>query len=92
MDSFVRQMRMQVDRMNADQIVYTFIPEMLHLKDVATKRGDLDMERGVTEVLKYVSTKVELDSFKCFELQPKFIVPSVSDIINGKTPVGIPNN
>jgi len=94
MDNFVKQMQLQVDRMTPDHIVYLFVPEMLHLKDVAIERGDKDMENGVTEVLKYVSTKVELDNFKVFDetINPKFIVPSVSYIINGKTPAGIPNN
>ena len=87
-------MKKQVDRMTVDHIVYLFIPEMLHLKDVAIARGDKSMEQGVTEVLKYIKTKVELDDFKVFDetKNPKLIVPSVADIINGKSPSGIPNN
>ena len=93
MDKFVSQMNKQVDRMTADQITYLFIPEMLHLKDVAIQRGDKEMELGILQVLKYVKTKVELDNFKVFDetKNPKFKIPTPAEIINGISPAGIPN-
>jgi hypothetical protein len=91
MDSFIRQMKGRVDLMTPDHIIYLFIPEMLYLKDIAVGRGDKKMEEGITEILKYVSEKVELDQFKCFDI-PKLVVPSPTAIINGTSPKHIPNN
>ena len=94
MDDFVRDLQSRFDNMTVDQIVYLFVPEVLHLKDVYEKRGDEEKVRGCQEVLAYVKTKVELDDFKVFDefSNPKFIVPSPSEIINKKSPSGIPNN
>lgn len=84
-------MKGRVDLMTPDHIIYLFIPEMLHLKDIAVKRGDTKMEEGITEILSYVRSKVELEQFKCFDML-KLVVPSPTEIIKGTSPKYLPNN
>jgi len=94
MDNFIRQMQDRVDTMSEDHIVFLFVPEMLAMKELAEKDRKFEKIAAIDEVLNYAKTKVELDNFKIFQdiYNPKLVVPSPSDIINNKSPNGIPNN
>lgn len=94
MDNFVKDMKIRVDSMTEDQLVYMFVPEIIHLKDIYEKRGDKEKTDGCMEILKYIKARVELDNYKVFDDlgNTKLKVPQPSEIINQKTLKGIPNN
>jgi lipopolysaccharide biosynthesis protein len=93
LDPFIENLKNRVDTMSEDQIVYLFVPELLVMKEIAEDLNEIERVMQIDEVLNYVKTKVELDSFKVFDYKnPKFKIPSPQQIIKGKTPPNIPNN
>lgn len=80
--------------MTEDQLVFLFVPEMVHLKDKALEKGESEAVSKYMEIIAYVKTKVELDSMKIRDDigNPKFIVPSPDAIINKRSPKDVPNN
>ena len=87
-------MKSRVDSMTEDQLIYMFVPEIIHLKEIYEKQSNQERVDGCMEILKYVKTRVELDNYKVFDGfgNTKLKVPSPSVIINQKTLKDIPNN
>lgn len=94
MSSFVDTMKNRIDLMTSDQIIYLLLPELLAMKDIAEDKDDVIKLYEIEQVVEYVRTKVQLDDFKIYEEfgNTKFIVPSPTEIIEGISPKGIPNN
>ena len=87
-------MKNRVDLRTGDQIIYLFVPEMLAMKDEAERKDNVIRIFEIDQILSYVRTKVELDNFKVFDefKNTKLIIPEPSEIIEGRSPKGIPNN
>jgi hypothetical protein len=93
-DPYIETLKDRVDSMTGDQLIYLFVPEMLAMKELAEMDKEIERVIQIEEVLAYVRTKVELDSFSVYDdiERVRYIVPSPEDIINGKTKGDIPNN
>ena len=93
-DEFLRSLQHRFDSLTEDQIVYLFVPEILHLKDLYEKKGDVEKFKACEEILRFIKTRVELDNFKVVDWpeKTKLIVPTPSEIINAETKKGLPNN
>ena len=96
MDEFIELMKRNIDLLSPDHIVYLFVPEILDRRNDALKHDNYAKAFQYTEVLKYISTKVDIGSYDVdnfdYIQNVEAIVPTPHQIINQKPIKNIPNN
>jgi hypothetical protein len=95
MSDFIDQLKNRADSMTDEQLVFLFAPEMLAMRRAAEEKDNFDVVRKYDEVLAYIRPRVEVETARIApwpEPRKEPVIPKPEDIINGKTPKGIPNN